>query len=101
MNHDQTTTIAASGFALFPSKQVEHDYTNRYWGHDYTFDPLDNGIKGRMMGWGCGIKSGDFLIIQNGEGSTRYKVDSIQYFLDPHDMWSAVVSFAPRTHETR
>ena len=23
-----------------------HDYTNRHWGHDYTFSPIDNGAKG-------------------------------------------------------
>ena len=73
-----------------------HDYTIRCWGHDYTFDPVDGGDRGDMMGWGNGIEQGDFLLLQNGDGSTRYKVISIKYFGDPPDMWSAKVSFAPR-----
>lgn len=73
-----------------------HDYTVRHWGHDYTFDPIDGGMKGTMMGWGRGIVSGDFLLIQNGADSTRYKVENIEYKRDPADMWSADVTFAPR-----
>lgn len=78
------------------SSVPHHDYTARYWGHDYTFDPKDGGMKGRMMGWGHGIEAGHFLIIQNGEAATRYRVDAIRYMGDPPDMWSADVSFAPR-----
>ena len=73
-----------------------HDYTERYWGHDYTFDPIDDGMKGHAMGWGTGIEVGDYLLLQNGSDSTRYKVDSINYYADPSDMWSAELSFAPR-----
>ncbi len=73
-----------------------HDYTKRYWGHDYTLEPINQGKKGHMMGWGRGIKKGDFLLLENGDDSTRYKVDSINYRSDPPDMWSANVTFAPR-----
>lgn len=75
-----------------------HDYTKRYWGHDYTFDPVeDNGQRGHMIGWGHGIKNRDYLIIRNGDGSSRYQVTKIKYMMDPPDMWSADVKFAPRT----
>lgn len=74
-----------------------HDYTNRHWGHDYTFSPIDNGAKGELMGWGTGIEAGDYLIIQNGDGSTRYQVEEIEYFSNPKDMWKATATFAPRT----
>ncbi len=73
-----------------------HDYTRREWGHDYVFNPVEGGLKAHAMGWGYGISKEDFLILQNGDGSTRYKVDEIQYFTDPRDMWSAKLSFAPR-----
>jgi len=73
-----------------------HDYTDRYWGHDYTFRPIDNGVKGELMGWGMGINSDDYIIIKNGDGSTRYQIDEIKYFADPKDMWKATATFAPR-----
>jgi len=78
------------------AEPVTHDYTKRYWGHDYTFDPIDDGKKARMMGWGRGIKKGDYLIFQNGKGTTRYQVKKIEYKRDPNDMWFADVEFAPR-----
>ena len=76
---------------------LHHDYTKRYWGHDFIFDPIDDGQQAHMMGWGCGIEVGHFLIIPNGAETTRYRVDQIEYFNDPPDMWTASVSFAPRS----
>lgn len=73
-----------------------HDYTKRYWGHDYTFEPIDGGMKGRMMGWGSGIEKGDFLLLDNEGQSTRYLVRRIEYFQDPPDMWRIDAVFAPR-----
>jgi hypothetical protein len=76
-----------------------HDYSgpNRCWGHDYVFDPIDpQGIRARMMGWGHGIENGDYLIIKNGYGTTRYRVISVEYMRDPQDMWKALVKFDPR-----
>jgi hypothetical protein len=79
-----------------------HDYTRRSWGHDYTYKPLDpDGLKATMMGWGCGIKVGDYLLLENDKLGTRYIVDEIKYFRNPYDMWEAKVSFAPRQHKTQ
>jgi hypothetical protein len=52
-----------------------HDYTRRSWGHDYTFTPADGGMRGRAVGWGKGIAAGDFMLLVNGPGSTRYQVE--------------------------
>lgn len=74
-----------------------HDYTNRYWGHDYTFTPSDDGMKAKMIGWGHGIAIGDYLILQHPEGGQScYRVEQIVYMRDPSDMWSASVVFSPR-----
>jgi len=73
-----------------------HDYSKRYWGHDYIFNPVDGGKRGQMSGWGEGIKAGDYLILQNGDATTRYQVTHIEYHNDPEDMWIADVKFAPR-----
>lgn len=77
-------------------RQVTHDYTKRYWGHDYVFHPESGGLKAHMMGWGHGLKAGHFLILQNGAGSTRYQIKKVKYFDDPPDMWDASVVFSPR-----
>jgi hypothetical protein len=75
-----------------------HDYTRRGWGHDYTFRPIKGGMAGHMLGWGQGIQEGDYLIIENGPNdSSRYMVDKISYSKETQDMWTAKVSFAPRT----
>lgn len=88
---------------------TEHDYRReqRSWGHDYVFSPIEGGKRGRAQGWGPRaafmplpkvgkIEAGDFLLLQNGEGETRYRVDSIEYHNNPEDMWSAEITFAPR-----
>jgi len=76
-----------------------HDYTNahRGFGHDITYRPLDEkGIRLGATGWGAGLKAGNFVLLSNGNGETRYQVESISYFADPADMWKAVLVFAPR-----
>lgn len=83
-----------------------HNYTNahRYWGHDIHWRLLDS--KGQRLdagGWGGGIKQGDFLLVTNpGNGyETRYQVESIKYYADPADQWSAVLTYSPRTPEVQ
>ena len=76
-----------------------HDYARRNWGHDYTFTPIEDGQRGHMIGWGRGIKPGDYLILSvlGTNRTTRYRVVSVDYKSDPPDMWTADVVFAPRT----
>jgi len=74
-----------------------HDYTRRTWGHDYAVTGIINkGKRITMTGWGRGIKKGDFLLLENGILSTRYKVLTVFYYSDPADMWSIKAQFAPR-----
>jgi hypothetical protein len=73
-----------------------HDYTTRRWGHDYTFDPIKGGQRGTALGWGRGLRDGDYLLLQNGAGSTRYRIERVSYFADPADMWKAELAFDPR-----
>lgn len=75
-----------------------HDYTRRVWGHDFTITQVfDGGLKLAMCGWGNGISKGDFLILPNGDATTRYRVKSIEYYSNPPDMWKATAEFAPRS----
>lgn len=74
-----------------------HDYTRRYWGHDYTWtpEPGSEGRRGEACGWGGGIKVGHYLALQgpNGGGSL-YRVEAIRYELEPNDMWWATLVYA-------
>lgn len=85
-----------SGLMSRPVMSNTHDYSRPVWGHACTFEPVDGGQTGKMIGFGLGIETGHYLIIRNGTGTTRYQVSSISYFRDPADMWSAQVVFAAR-----
>jgi hypothetical protein len=79
-----------------------HDYTRRGWGHDFVIWKAEEGGQRLITsGWGRGISKGDFLILPNDGGTTRYAVDTIEYKWDPPDMWSATLVFAPRTDEEK
>jgi len=74
-----------------------HDLSLRRWGCNYEVQSVEEeGFKVSLAGWKTGIESGDYLILQSGEGTTRYQVDSIRYCSNPHDMWFAEASFSPR-----
>lgn len=81
-----------------------HDYTSakRHWGHDIHWRLLDDkGLRLDAGGWGKGIEQGDFILITNSATGTssRYRVESIQYYGDPSDQWHGVLAFAPRQPE--
>jgi len=74
-----------------------HDYSVRGWGHDFhVLEATDNGMSLRLAGWGKGINNNDYIILPNGEDTTRYQIDNIKYMSDPRDQWFASASFAPR-----
>tara|TARA_A200000159_G_scaffold164552_2_gene194691 strand:- start:1299 stop:1538 length:240 start_codon:yes stop_codon:yes gene_type:complete len=76
-----------------------HDLSPRAWGCNYNVLKIkDNGEKASLCGWHYGIKSGDYLLLKQGSGTTRYLVDSINYTGSPEDMWFAEISFAPREY---
>jgi len=55
-----------------------HNLSERAWGNNYEIMSLsEDGHKASITGWSSGIKSGDYLILQSPEGTTRYQVDSI------------------------
>lgn len=103
--YNDPARVLDEGAALAPGQENRpmaepktHDYRNavRRWGHDITYRPAPNDQL-KALGWGRGIADGDYLLLSNGKGDTRYRVDLITYYRDPPDMWKAVLSFAPRT----
>ena len=76
-----------------------HDLSMQVWGNNYNvMDVRNKGMQVDLVGWCKGIKSGDYLLLKQGDGTTRYLVDSIRYVGDPDDMWFAETSFAPREY---
>ncbi len=77
--------------------QMTHDMTH----DDYSFTPRDGGQTGSVASWNnLHPHTGDFLLLRNGDRSTRYqvvgKVDHC-WNVDPATMWIAQVKFAPRS----
>jgi hypothetical protein len=50
-------------------------------------DPL----KFYMTAFGADIKKGDFIVIEDYNFSTAYRVESIDYYLDSPDLWMALL----------
>lgn len=95
--------VGESRLASATGSASTHDYTKRYWGHDYTItDVRKRGMEISMMGWGHGISEGDYMLIEGqstepgANPDTRYRVKTILYLGDPPDMWSMEATFAPR-----
>lgn len=74
---------------------MNHDYTVRGWGHEVIITQV-RGMIIDAVGWGSGVREGDYLLIPNGDGTTRYQVETITYYPDPSDMWQAELLYAPR-----
>lgn len=74
------------------------DLTAGARGCDYAFDSIDDGMRGRIVGWSTPRpRPGDYLILRDGPAvTTRYRVTSVETFRDPPDMFRAEVEFAPR-----
>jgi hypothetical protein len=80
---------------------VTHDYTRRYWGHDYTCTPHDGGQRLTLMIWGPPFHEGDYLILPNKDATTRYRITAVTWLRDPGDMYRLEAEFAPRTGDDR
>ena len=76
---------------------MTHDISRKSWGCNYNvMEFRDGGMSVDLVGWRSGIKNGDFLLLKQDDGTTRYLVESIRYESNPPDMWFATASFAPR-----
>ncbi|HAA32465.1 MAG TPA: hypothetical protein DCE56_38160 [Cyanobacteria bacterium UBA8553] len=66
-----------------------HDYTRTIKKQEYVFEPIDQGRRGYMTGYGTELKIGDYLILQDGLYCYRYQIEEIDYYSSPEDMWIA------------
>lgn len=80
------------------AQAVTYDMT----GEDYAYRPADEdarGLRGHIACWNSRHpQGGDYLILRNGTGSSRYRVVDVDLCMnvDPPTMWMANLEFAPR-----
>lgn len=78
-----------------------HDLTARCWGRNYYINKIV--ADGQWLGVSIIAtplpREGEYVLLKNGEGSTRYQVESIEPCGNPGDMATALLSFAPRELE--
>lgn len=74
-----------------------HDYTLAAWGHSVTLITIEpDGRKATALGFGCSVRKGDYLLLNNGPGeTTRFQIAQLEW-LRPFDHWKAWIEFAPR-----
>jgi hypothetical protein len=82
----------------------DHDYTASCWGHAIGMKdgPTATNPIGRWMGhgplrgfeFGGRMQAGDRIVVMMQSGKRgAFRIDAIDYFRDPPDMWSATVRF--------
>ncbi|AKG24485.1 hypothetical protein [Calothrix sp. 336/3] len=73
-------------------KTKVYDCTEFVCGQDYVLETTDDGsyITAQFRG----VKAGDHIILNNGSGSQRYRVEEIDYYSEPSDMWTALLKVA-------
>jgi hypothetical protein len=66
---------------------------------DYAFRPEPADQRGHISCWtGTMPRVGDYLILRNGDGSSRYRATGVDpcWGVEPPTMWMADLAFAPR-----
>jgi hypothetical protein len=83
--------FSISPIALIRRKKI-HDYTHLIPELDYVFELSGQGDTGHMTGCGKGITPGDCLLLCQGGESVEYKVEEINYYANPSNMWTALLT---------
>lgn len=81
--------------AVFSRRNRIYDYTAQVCGSEYAFEVTDCGSKAYMTGQRRGVKQGDSIVIKQGSLPSRYRVEQIEYYASPSDMWVAVLIREP------
>ncbi|EOI5715321.1 hypothetical protein ACMS0D_001591 [Cronobacter turicensis] len=77
-----------------------HDFTkpSQRWGHSIGYQlETPDGIRLKAYGWGGGISDGDYLILTNGDSTSRYQVEGIRYMDNVNDQFLCTLVYSPTT----
>jgi len=79
------------GRQRFSRKPHTHNYTSSRLGKDYAFDEINECSHAYMTAYGRNIKRGDYIFVSLAGVRKRYKVETIDYYADPPDLWIALL----------
>jgi hypothetical protein len=95
--------ISTAGFRLTPrfpgfglgkshTREKVHNYTRRVAGCHYFLSPGESSHQVYMTADGDGVKDGDYILLSDEIGSTRYHVERIEHYGDSPTMWTALLT---------
>lgn len=77
---------------LQPKREGEprtHDFTKYVCGEDYIWEEGETPQQAYMTGYGDNIYSGDRIILIRQSRQYCYRIQAIDYYSNPDDMWMA------------
>lgn len=80
-------TLFALALPSSPKPRI-HNFTVQVEGANFVLEAIDGG-RIQMTGYGKGIKRGDYIILS--KDKIRYRVEAIDYYADPPDIWTAIL----------
>jgi len=69
-----------------------HDFTKCVHGSDYVFEVAENLTAAYITARGKGVKVDDYIVLQIDSESCLYKIEKVDYYSNPSDMWMALVN---------
>jgi hypothetical protein len=84
--------LGASNKKSDRSRAKVHHYLKTVDSNSFALEPVGkNALEFSMTAFGADIKQGDFIVINDKTSTITYKVEDIDYYLDPPDMWMALL----------
>jgi MioC protein len=74
------------------NKPRVHDFTAYESGQDYSFEPNEQRTGGTITGQHSGVNAGDYLTLCINNQRVKYRIEVVDYYADPPDMWVAALS---------
>lgn len=76
-----------------PRPARTYDYSRAVPGVDYSFDKLgETDHRGYMTAQRRGVKVGDYILLAPAGVIKKYRIQQLDYYSSPHDMWIAFLS---------
>jgi MioC protein len=72
-------------------EEKTHTYSQAKRGTEFVLEPLDQKLRYCMTGIGKDIEIGDYIVLQNMSEMTTFRVEEINYYSEPPNMWIAAL----------
>lgn len=82
---------------LYPEQvEVIHLFVDKT--DNYSFQPTPTGERALFVGYRRSLAAGQYVILPNESGTTRYQIIGIKYYSETSPMFKAYLKFAPREY---